>query len=120
MSQRGTHKKDEFDDIDMKKIRSHHNMDGKDDRNPLTDSEIDQLNRFEQFEHSMPFYLMDVCGFIMHIKDAMHNSHAGVELQDITDVSLEALATEFKKYDSWKDLGNKDSKFAKFLDSYCF
>ena len=112
MSQRGAHKKDEFDDIDMEEIQKHHNLNGKDDRKALSKSELNEMNRFEQFEHSMPFYRMDASGFIMHIKDAMHNSHQGMELQDITEVSLEALFTEFKKYDSWKDLGNKESKLA--------
>ena len=70
-------------------------MDGKDDRRPLSEEEFEKLDRFEQFEHSFPFYLMDVCGFIMHIKEAMHDSHPGIELQEIKSVSLEALSTEF-------------------------
>ena len=55
-------------------------MDGKDDRNPLTEEEMEKLNRFEQFEHSFPMYLMDVSGFIMHIKEAEHDSNPGVAL----------------------------------------
>jgi hypothetical protein len=31
----------------MEKIKTHHNMDGKDDRNPLTEEEMEKLNRFE-------------------------------------------------------------------------
>jgi len=65
-------------------------------------------------------YLMDVSGFIMHIKEAEHDSNPGVALQDIKSVSLEALSTEFKKYDSWKDLSDKDSKLVKFLDKHCY
>jgi len=95
-------------------------MDGKDDRRPLSEEELDKMNRFEQFEHSFPFYLMDVCGFILHIKQAMHNSNEGIELQDIKSVSLDALSKQFEKYESWKDLKEKEGKLAKFLDKYCF
>jgi hypothetical protein len=31
----------------MKKISSHHNMDGKDDRRPLSEEEFEKLDRFE-------------------------------------------------------------------------
>tara|TARA_B110000285_G_C14752894_1_gene436017 strand:- start:9 stop:533 length:525 start_codon:yes stop_codon:yes gene_type:complete len=63
---------------------------------------------------------MDVSGFVMHIKEAEHDSNPGIALQDIKSVSLEALSTEFKKYDSWKDLSDKDSKLVKFLDKHCY
>ena len=53
------------------------------------------MDRFEVFEHSLPFYLMDVSGYVMHIKEAMHDSHPGIDLQRIPSVSLQALQTEF-------------------------
>lgn len=64
----------------MKEIKKHHHLDGKDDRHVLTYKQLGKMNRFEVFEHSFPFYLMDVSGYVMHIKEAMHDSHPGVEL----------------------------------------
>ena len=44
---------------------------------------------------------MDVCGFIMHVKEAIHNSNPDVNLHDVKSLSLEALSAELKKYESW-------------------
>ena len=64
----------------MNAIKKHHHLDGRDDRKKLTQKQLDEMNRFEVFEHSLPFYLMDVSGYVMHIKEAMHDSHPGIDL----------------------------------------
>ena len=42
-----------------------------DDRDPLTDVQIKNMDLFQQFEHRFPFYLMDVNGFKLRLHQAM-------------------------------------------------
>lgn len=71
---------------DSKFINDHH-LD-KDDRKPLTKQQFGMMDRYQQFEHKFPFYLMDVNGYIMHIKEAMKISHPDANYQDIKTVTL--------------------------------
>ena len=42
-----------------------------DDNKKLTEKQMAKLNKFQQFEHKFPFYLMDVNGFMHRVKEAM-------------------------------------------------
>ena len=42
-----------------------------DDVRKITKSDFSKLNQYEQFEKLFPFYLMDVNGYTLRIKEAM-------------------------------------------------
>ena len=92
-----------------------------DDRKQITAKELSKLNRYQQFEKKFPFYLMDVNGFMFKVRKAMVDHKP--EWKDtpwlIRCIPLEVMAKEFSTHDSWKDLNNRGSDFAKFLTTVC-
>ncbi len=63
----------------------------KDDRTVLTEIELAKLDKLQQFEHKFPFYLMDVNGFVMHLKEAMKMENPDMEFKEIKQVNLKSL-----------------------------
>ena len=100
---------------------SDHNMYGKDDVPELTYMQLQNFDRFTQFEKHFPFYRMDVNGFIFHINEAinMYCESEGIitphAKAHIDFVQYKYLKQEFSKYTSWKELNNPKSHLVLFL-----
>ena len=69
----------DFDDIELandvnmvvnKEMVADHKLDADDAKNILK-SKLVAMDMYERLEYRFPFYLMDVNGYIMHIKEAM-------------------------------------------------
>ena len=90
-----------------------------DDVNRLSAAALKKLNRYQRFEKKFPFYLMDVNGFTMRLRQAMVTESPDTLLRDIHTISIEGLARAFSSHDSWKELGNPGSEFVKFLKMAC-
>ena len=73
----------------------------------------------------MPFYKMDVNGYIFHVNEAIadYASKANLtkehQIRNIDFVCLESMVTAFGQYTSWKDLADEQSDFVLFLQSNC-
>ena len=82
-----------------------HNLD-KDDRQKLSTKEMNKLERYSRFEKRFPFYLMDVNGYVMHLKEAMKAFLPDTDFKDIKNIDLSSLQGAFKNFKSWDDLND--------------
>ena len=77
------------------------------------------MDVYERLQYRFPFYLIDVNGFCMHIKEAMKIYSPDKNLIQIKSVNLESLKKAFKNYQSWDDLSDSQSQFVQFLNETC-
>jgi hypothetical protein len=117
----------EFDDLEMKKdlnlvpnaeMIADHKLDA-DDVKPISSSKLTSMDMYERLEYRFPFYLMDVNGYIMHIKEAMKLYEPQKMLFNIHNVDLDSLQKAFKNFKSWGELNDQESEFVKFLNEVC-
>lgn len=91
-----------------------------------------RLDRYQKFEKLFPFWRMDINGFMMYVKEAVHvdvqnQRHPGHQQYNAVDsailgikiVSIEALAAAFSNHASWADLADPNSYFVQYLKDNC-
>lgn len=89
---------EEFDDIELKdpnmvvnlEMIADHKADS-DDVKHISTSNLVKMDLYERLEYRFPFYLMDVNGYIMHIKEAMKLYEPNKLLFNIENVDLQSL-----------------------------
>lgn len=64
----------------------------------LTQEEFDELDRYEKFSKTYPFYMMDVNGFMQLVRRAMkitYKDEPDAQYYEIKHVTLDALQEAF-------------------------
>lgn len=81
-----------------------------------------ELNRWERFEKSFPFYRMDVNGFMKLVNDARRITQPdmSIPLYETKYITLESLKAVMEKNEMWSaELHSEESGLIKFLNATC-